>query len=304
MKPVQVSEREVMAVDQPIAVRVFSGEGSARGTVFIHGATATPQSYYAHFATDLATRGYHVVTYDYRGVGRSRPASLAGFEATMSDWAKRDARAVLAFARAELPRPFFAVGHSFGAQLFGLLDEAHDVARAIFVGAQLGYMGHWPLPSQPRLALFWYGLVPTLTATLGYLPAWGGLGEELPAGVAREWGRWCRSPGYYLDHEPSAAARLAAFDRPVVAFSFGDDEFAPSSGTEAFLAQLSGARVTHRHHTPEELGVRRIGHFGFFRERFASTLWEEAARALTGSPLEGPARSLREPHLAMALESL
>src|SRR5687768_441819 len=55
-----------------------------RATLVIHGATATKQTYYARFAAYAAARGHRVVTYDYRGVGASRPRSLIGFDATMS----------------------------------------------------------------------------------------------------------------------------------------------------------------------------------------------------------------------------
>jgi predicted alpha/beta hydrolase len=34
--------------------------------------------------------------------------------------------------------------------------------------------------------------------------------------------------------------------------------------------------------TPRELGVKSIGHFGFFRERFRDTLWRDACEWLAG----------------------
>src|SRR5262249_22174902 len=61
--------------------------------VIVNGAPAVPQGYYRRFAEFLAARGLRVLTYDYRGVGASRPAELAGFDATMTDWARLDAAA-------------------------------------------------------------------------------------------------------------------------------------------------------------------------------------------------------------------
>ncbi len=260
----------------PLAVRTYSPEKAARATVILHGATAVPQSYYARFASHLATEGARVVTFDYRGVGGSRPASLRGFSATMTDWATRDAVAVVRWAKARWGGPRIAIGHSFGGQALGLADEAYDVDGAVFVAAQLGFYGHWPARERARLGLMWYGLVPALTSTVGYLPAWGGLGEELPADVAREWAKWCRSPGYYLDHVPGSRARLASFDRPLLALSFDDDDFAPRRAVDALLDTLTRARVDHRHIRPSEVGLRTIGHFGFFRVR-AAGLWSEVS---------------------------
>src|SRR5690606_39045062 len=82
-------------------------------TVLIAAAAAVPAGFYRSFATCLAERGFDAVTFDYRGVGRSRPASLKGFEARMRDWADLDATAAADFAAALNPgKPLVYVGHS------------------------------------------------------------------------------------------------------------------------------------------------------------------------------------------------
>lgn len=262
----------------PLAVRVYSPPADARATLLVHSATAVPQGYYARFAAYAAARGVRTVTYDYRGVGGSRPASLRALHARMRDWAELDAVAIATWVSERWEGPRVALGHSFGGQLLGLIDEASDVDAVVLVAAQLGYLGHWPARERPRLRLMWYGLVPALTGTVGFFPAWGGLGEELPAGVAREWAKWCRSPGYYLDHVPGARARLASFDRPVLAFSFDDDDFGPRPAVDALLRELENAPIDHRHLTPAALGQKRVGHFGFFRPALEESLWAEALR--------------------------
>lgn len=258
-----------------LGARVYEPTGSALFTAVVHGATATPQGYYRAFAEDWARHGARVITYDYRGIGASRPESLRGFEARISDWARLDATRVLAFARAAYDGPLVMVGHSFGGQLIGLIDEAREVDAAVLIGAQLGYYGHWPLLQRVRLGLLWHIALPTLTSAFGYLPGRVGLGVDLPAGVADEWGRWCRSPGYLLDHEPGASGRFAAFDRPTLLYSFTDDEFAPAGAVDALVRQLSGAPLQHRRLDPAEVGADEIGHFGFFREHTGQRLWHE-----------------------------
>ena len=119
----------------------------ARGTVVIHGATAVPQRYYAAFAEWLRDRRLRVVTYDYRGIGESRPASLRGFRATMTDWARLDARAAHAWAR-DQGDDVLIVGHSFGGQILGLVDELHDARGAVYVACQLGGYRYWPIAYQ------------------------------------------------------------------------------------------------------------------------------------------------------------
>ena len=88
----------------------------------VHAATGVPQQYYGRFAAYLAERGFTVLTFDYRGIGRSRPATLKGFAARMRDWAELDGAAALDFLEREAGgAKLVAVGHSFGGQAFGLL---------------------------------------------------------------------------------------------------------------------------------------------------------------------------------------
>ena len=160
----------------------------------------------------------------------------------MTEWARLDARAAHEYvARHHGGAPVAILGHSFGGQLVGLIDEARDVAGAIFVGAQLGYYGYWPLAQRARLAVIWRALVPAFTATLGYLPGRLGIGEDLPRGVAEEWARWCTHPDYLIAEHPDAAARFARFDRPTAFYSFTDDAFGPRRSVDALLDRLPRA---------------------------------------------------------------
>jgi predicted alpha/beta hydrolase len=263
--------------DHRISATWFEPMGEAKATIVINGATAVPQSYYLRFAQHLAASSYRVLTYDYRGVGASRPPRLRGYRATMMDWALYDARAALDEARHERSElPLVLVGHSFGGQLLGLLDEAQAAKGAVLVGAQLGYYGHWPVTERLRLAFTWNVLVPTLTRTFGYLPGKAGLGEDLPRGVAEEWARWCSHPDYLVSEHPEARARFARFRRPTLFYSFTDDKYAPEGAVDALIDRLSGAELTHRRLDPRELAAESVGHFGFFRPRFADSLWREA----------------------------
>lgn len=266
----------------PLAATHFEPHGTPRGTLILHGATATPQRFYRAFAQFLAERGVRVVTYDYRGIGGSRPPSLRGFHATMTEWADLDARAVHRYVAAyHGAGPVAILGHSFGGQLVGLVDEARDACGALFVGAQLGYFGSWPLVQRAWLAVMWHALVPALTATVGYLPGRVGVGEDLPRGVAEEWARWCSHPEYLISGHPDAAERFARFDCPTVLYSFTDDAFAPRPAVDALLGRLTSAPLEHRRVNPLDLGSHAIGHFGFFRRAFKDTLWADALGFLT-----------------------
>ena len=55
----------------------------SRPVVVIAPATSVHSRYYHRFADHLFQQGFDVLTFDYRGIGHSRPPSLRGFRA---DW--------------------------------------------------------------------------------------------------------------------------------------------------------------------------------------------------------------------------
>lgn len=252
----------------PLSVSVFAPEGPPRAAVIVLGGTAIPQRLYRRFATHLQNEGLWVATFDYRGIGASRPEGpLRDLDADMRDWALEDTRGVLRWVRQLHPGlPVVAVGHSFGAQMIGLVDELGELDAMVSVAAQLGWYQHWPIAQRVPLGLMWHVLAPTLTRTLGYYPGVLGLnGVDLPAGVAQQWAQWCRSPRYYVDHDPSAKARLSAFTVPTSMWSFTDDDFAPPAAVDAFERRLLSAPLSHIRMDPAAAGLDQIGHFGFFR---------------------------------------
>lgn len=268
--------------DFALGASFFKPKGIALGTVIIHGATATPSRYYRRFAEFLAHHGIRVLTYDYRGIGLSRPGALRGFRARMSDWAFLDAAAAHALVAEQFPaEPVATIGHSFGGQLIGLLDAANDVRGSVLVASQLGYYGHWDAFDRWKLNFIWRAVVPTLTASFGYLPGQAGLGEDLPRGVAEEWAAWCSNPEYLIAHYPDARERFARFDKPLLFYSFDDDEIAPRRAVAALIDKLSGAQLDHHSISPKAFGGKTIGHFGFFRPRFERSLWLETVRFLS-----------------------
>lgn len=257
----------------PLAASVFAPAGPPRAAVVVNGATAVPRGYYAAFAEFLAERGAAVVTYDFRGIGGSRPARLRGFSARMSDWATLDMAGALAWARKAWPdAPLRAVGHSSGGWLLGLCPEATALDRALLVASQSGYWRHWPWPVRARRWLDFHVLLPGFAHAVGYVPGATGLGEDLPKGVTLQWARWCRTPTFTRDDPLADYGRLTF---PMTAYAFADDPFAPPESVDALLALFTAARVEKRL-VPAEAGV---GHFGFFRPRHRA-LWDETAVAL------------------------
>ncbi len=269
---VRVDELEIPALDgRPLGAVLIHPTAEARAQVVIHGATAVPQRFYRDWATHLAERGVAVLTYDYRGIGRSRTLPIAADRVTMSDWID-DARVVQRWFAARRPAlPLVAVGHSFGGQIAATLLPAADAI--ITVGAQSGYVGGHDSPRKHWLSAVMRGLIPAMTRGFGHLPGWAGLGEDLPAGVAQQWARWCSHPEYLLSELPQLRARMAAWHGPMYALTFDDDSFAPLANVQWLHDRLVGASIEHEHLRVAALELDGVGHFGFFRRRAASELW-------------------------------
>ena len=259
----------------------FAPKSAPRAVDVINAATAVKRRYYERFATYLATRGFAVVTYDYRGIGDSAPRDLRGFSALMREWGMLDQPAVIRHATAWQPDvPLMLVGHSVGGQIFGLLDEAPRVRRVLMVAAQHNYWGLWRPQERYVLWALWTLIMPASAHALGYFPGgWFGLGEDLPKGVALEWAKWCRSPGALVQAiGGDTLVRFARYRGDILSLSFSDDHaFAPRRAVDGLLGFYASARAEHRHLTPASLGVSRVGHFGFFRASVAEKGWPIAA---------------------------
>jgi predicted alpha/beta hydrolase len=266
----------------PLAATHFPARGAARGWVLIGGATGVPRRYYRQFASHVASRGHDVVTFDYRGIAGSRPSRLRGFAATASAWGDQDLAGALAWTSRRAGGQVGYVAHSIGGQLLGLAPNNDVVSRAYFVGVQSGDFRLWPRGlRRVRVAASWY-VLPVVSALFGYLPGRLGTGEDLPAGVAREWARWGRTPGYLLGADPSRRAGFERVRAPIRAVAVSDDDFAPEAAVHAMLAAYTNARVRVETLHPADAGAHALGHFGFFRERFRETLWARAVAFLNG----------------------
>ena len=258
----------------PLTATIYTKDPVPRRVAIICSATAVPQRFYRHYAHALAEAGYVAVTHDYRGIGRSRPKSLRGFQAKTSDWGLLDMAGVVDWVRSQFePERVFIVGHSVGGQVAGLLDNSALIDGMITLSAQ---SGHWRLQGGEQkliVALHVHISLPLLSTIFGYIPwSWLGSAEDLPKGAALEWSRWCRDPLYLLGDDTLPLNRYTEFSAPVLAYSIDDDKWGTRQAVDAMMSAYPN--VERRHIEPARNELQFLGHFGYFRQT-ARHLWAD-----------------------------
>lgn len=249
----------------------------ARARLIVAGATGVSQRFYRRFARYAAARGFATLTLDYRGIGGSAPASLEGFKLNYFDWGRLDLAAAVE-AMSDDALPLYMIGHSYGGHAFGMLPNHEKVAKFYAFGTGSGWAGWMPRLERMRVAALWHVVGPILVLSKGYL-AWSLLrmGEDLPVSFYEQWKHWCRYPNYFLG-DPAmqhVVRRFADVRAPIMAANATDDRWSPPASRDAFMVGYRNAPLQTNDIDPRQVGMREIGHLGYFRAH-ARPLWEAA----------------------------
>jgi predicted alpha/beta hydrolase len=241
----------------------------------LHGAVGVPAGYYRAFASWLTTQGYACLTYDYRDFGASQTAPLRQSKADLQTWGLFDQPAALATLRRLLPDvPVWVIGHSLGGTMLGF-HPMEGVARVVTVASGLVTLGDHPWPYRALAAWFWYGVPRMATAALHYLPGRAlRMGPDLPAGVYRQWRRWCLRPGFWQGDvgQTLPAPEPARITCPMKIVAVADDAVVPPAAVWRLMALYPHAIKRQHVLRPADHGLARIGHIAAF-SRANAVVW-------------------------------
>jgi predicted alpha/beta hydrolase len=275
-----------------------ANQDPTRPVVIINAATSVRCRHYSRFADYLFANGFDVITYDYRGIGESRPASLKGLEASWSDWGMLDFEAMLQKAQREFPQqPIDVVGHSFGGCAAVLGASGQVIRRLVTVGAQFAYWRDYAPAHRWRMLAKWHVAMPLLTMFYGYFPGKRlGWLEDTPAGVVRDWSmpaaRYEKRPSARVIHAKCGQLPFRNVTAQTLAISLSDDPYGTIPAIERLLGYFTHSTNTHLRIAPEDIGEEEVGHFAFFRSAYQATLWPIALSWLQTAELapETPGR--------------
>lgn len=254
---------------------VFEPQQSNHCLLLIGGATGVKQHVYFGFAQFMAEHGFTVLTYDYRGIGLSKPKKMKGFDASMRLWGSVDFKAVTTYVKNHFKgMHLYYLGHSLGALILGMNAHSRLFEEFIFVATQKAHVSNLTWKTRVEAYVGFGLLQPVSTHVFGYFPAHRfGLGESLPKGSAFDWRTLIlnrKSTNRLLEQTLDISKEL---DQKVFVLSMEDDAWVTEKGVHALLEETyPNMKPTYRKVMVSESEVNTIGHVNFFR-KYNKKLW-------------------------------
>lgn len=271
-------EKLILQTDDTIEIvaHLFKPEKSNDKILLVNSATGVKQQIYFSFAQFLAEKGFTVITYDYRGIGLSKPQKIRNFKASMRIWGSHDYKALTQFIKVNFPNyRKFCLGHSVGALILGMNKDSEIFDEFFFVGTQNAFIGHLKWRTKIE-ALLGFGIVqPLFTELFGYFPAhWFGLGESLPKNCAYDWRILIlnrKSTNKLLFQTEDFSKDLK---QKVFVIQAEDDVWLTEKGVQSLLNDTyPNLQPTYRLIKTSESEKGEIGHVNFFRS-YNKNLWK------------------------------
>ena len=258
-----------------LSVHLFEPKNSNQKLLLINSATGVKQQIYFSFAQFFTEQGFTVITYDYRGIGLSKPKEMKGFKASMRMWGTEDYKTITQYIRSDFSNhQKFCLGHSLGALILGMNEDSKMFEEFIFVGTQNAFVGNLKFKTKIEAYLGFGIAQPLSTKLLGYFPGnWFGLGESLPSGSAFDWRTLIlnkRSTNKLLDKVRDFSKDLS---QKVFVIRAEDDAWLTEKGVRSLLEDTyPNMRPIYRLIKTSESERNEIGHINFFRS-YNKKLW-------------------------------
>ncbi|WP_288436413.1 alpha/beta hydrolase [uncultured Chryseobacterium sp.] len=258
-----------------LAVHLFKPEKDNGKLLLINSATGVKQQVYFSFASFFAEQGFTVITYDYRGIGLSKPENMRGFKGSMRLWGSKDYKALTQYIQTNFnDYRKYCLGHSVGALILGMNEDSEIFEEFIFVGTQNAFVGNLKGITKVEAYLGFGIAQPLTTSLLGYFPAhWFGLGESLPKNCAYDWRTLIlnkKSTNRLLEKMENFSENLT---QKVFVIRAEDDIWLTEKGVLSLLNDTyPNLKPTYRLVAVSESDKKEIGHINFFRS-YNSKLW-------------------------------
>lgn len=268
---------EIETADHTKLAGTYYLRPNCSSAVLICSATGIGQKSYADFARWLNKEGFTVLTFDYRGMGASLfEMPVRNSRAKKHEWGQYDMTAALTWLSRRHPGiPLQIVGHNGAGILMGLMPNHSHISAAISVGESILYVPQMVGIAQFIANLFFHFYIPCCLFWFGYLPLkFFGWGEDIPAGVAKQWAHWSLQPGHIRNSFGSDIKKhfYRDFQSPILVLNTGKDPITGQTSVEDLSDLYRSAKVEYKKIVPKNYGFKKIGHLNFFQPKYEK-LW-------------------------------
>jgi predicted alpha/beta hydrolase len=112
-----------------------------------------------------------------------------------------------------------------------------------------------------------------------------GIMEDLPKNITNTWRDWCSVPNYFFNEKYSSTTSALGYYNeltfPIKMLWADDDYIVTQPNVTSFwknVKSTGGIEITKI--SPNDFGLKEIGHFGFFRKKFKEKLWPIGLNAI------------------------
>lgn len=258
---------------------LFRAKTHSKGIIALNSGTCIRRNIYFNFAIFLSQQGYDTITYDYRGVGDSRPKSLKGFKARITDWGNYDIKAIIDWMEINYQdKKKYIIAHSMGGQIIGLSDNHSKVDKLVCVNSSYGNWRNFEWPVKIKIMLAWLILFPITIRFYGYFPASKfSKSIDFPKGVALDWWKWNLGnlPHHQLMEKYNIENYYEEVKSPMLVYISEDDHFLASEKIYSyFKSDYKNADLTIKFLNPSHYKIDAIGHMGFYSQK-CEPIWKE-----------------------------
>lgn len=264
-----------------LAARFYSPKKPNTTTlpILIAPATGITTQFYHPFAEWLAEQGFHVLSFDFRGIGKSLQGSIKKSKANIIQWGQLDLPAAIEkLLQLTQANKIVLLGHSAGGQLTGIIPNYQKIAKIISVSGSSGHTKGLKGKTRILGPIMFHGIFPIARYTLGYGPTkMIGMGENLPKDVAKQWAEFCAKPGYIINAFNQELNVNQDFHKKITqkitSIYATDDEIATQKNVNDLLRLYPNAQIKTIALNPLEYQYPHIGHMLMFK-RSHQKLWD------------------------------
>ena len=257
--------------------------GVANAVIQFHAGTVVKKEFYLKFCASIADQGYEVVLVDFRGVGASRPAQLRGYQASISDWGKKDAPAILDWIKAAYPSlPIYLLAHSMGGQIIGLMSNWHVFEKITVLASSAGNWNKFEPQYRRKVRLASIYLYPIVLRMMGYVPGRLGTGYDWPRGVADEWRSNAMGDSLMSDYMSwkHGNTQYQQVDKQIHAIFFTDDYMATPDTVGDYAKTYPNAKVIVHELSHLQFNLPALKHKLIFKSSAQGPLWDYVLETL------------------------